>query len=76
MANYPTIDSCNDDWQRLLYTTAYSNGFEKAKEAILELHKEVSGPYDDTMCEHCFVDEYRYYEYPCPTVKLLGGNSE
>lgn len=87
MPNYPTIDSCNDDWQRLLYTTAYSNGFEKAREAIFDLHKPVNGPYDDVACEWCTalvhsvaewagITEPVYIEYPCATVVLLGGNNE
>ena len=46
---------------------------EEAIERAHELHKEVPGPSDDTMCSHCYVDEYRYYEYPCPTIKALDG---
>lgn len=41
------------------------------KSNIKALHKQVNGPYDDYMCEHCYVDEYRYYQYPCPTVQIL-----
>jgi hypothetical protein len=65
--------------QKLMLKMAYDNialrrhiaELQASIKAVLDLHKEVNGPYDDTMCEHCFVDEYKYYEYPCPTLIQL-----
>lgn len=42
-----------------------------AIQRVLDLHKKVNGPYDDSACEHCYIDENIYYNYPCPTVQAL-----
>ena len=44
---------------------------EATLQRVRELHKQVQGPHDNYMCEHCYYDEYRFYEYPCPTIKAL-----
>lgn len=40
---------------------------------LRELHTEINGPYDDRTCRSCSFDENCYYEYPCPTVRVLRG---
>lgn len=48
--------------------------FKKLDDAVnrvRELHTEMNGPYDNMVCSHCTVDEYIYFEYPCPTIKAL-----
>ena len=50
--------------------------YEELKEAVWrvrELHSKINGPADDFICSHCFIDEYVYYEFPCPTIKALDG---
>jgi len=46
---------------------------ESAIQRVRDLHKEVNGPFDDFMCDHCYVDENRYYGWPCPTLLALDG---
>jgi len=62
-------------------TFNYTESMEKellcAVERVNELHKQVPGPYDDYICDHCsrftpFASEV--IPYPCPTVKALEGN--
>lgn len=48
-------------------------GFMQAVVRVRELHKKVNGPYDNYICDHCYYDEYHFYEYPCPTIKVLNG---
>lgn len=73
--SHPYIQEWKNDWVTLWKTIpAYKqNQIMAAIERVRGLHKRVNGPYDDYMCEHCYVDEYRYYQYPCPTLKALGG---
>lgn len=56
------------------------NSMEKellwAVERVNELHKQVPGPYDDYICDHCssFTPfESEVIPYPCPTIKALDG---
>jgi hypothetical protein len=41
---------------------------------VKELHKQVPGPYDDYICDHC-TDLYGddAIPYPCPTIKAIEG---
>jgi len=43
---------------------------------VRELHKQVPGPYDDYICDHC-TNLYGYDDdvipYPCPTIKSIEG---
>ena len=45
-----------------------------ALERVRELHKQVPGPYDDYVCDHC-TDLYGddAIPYPCPTIKAIEG---
>ncbi len=45
----------------------------EAIDRVRQLHFKVNGPYDDYMCSECYVDEYQYQGYPCPTIKALEG---
>jgi len=54
------------------------NSMEKellwAVERVNELHKEVPGPYDDYICDHCssFTPfESEVIPYPCPTIRAI-----
>jgi hypothetical protein len=45
-----------------------------AVKRVNELHKQVPGPYDDYICDHCssftpFASEV--IPYPCPTIKAI-----
>jgi hypothetical protein len=47
-----------------------------AVDRVKELHKQVPGPYDDYICDHCssftpFASEV--IPYPCPTIKTIEG---
>lgn len=60
-------------------TTYYETKIQQLEEAIKrvrELHVEGPGPADDILCKHCCLDEYSYYEYPCPTIQALEGTGE
>lgn len=37
------------------------------------VHVKIHGPADDTACQLCSFDENSYYEYPCPTIRILNG---
>lgn len=42
---------------------------------VLSLHKQIVGPYDNYICDHCtdlYGDTADVIPYPCPTLKLLG----
>jgi len=54
------------------------NSLEKellwAVERVNELHKQVPGPYDDYICDHCssftpFASDV--IPYPCPTIRAI-----
>jgi len=45
---------------------------EVAVERVKELHDKIQGPHDNYVCSHCYIDEYIYAEYPCPTIEALG----
>lgn len=67
-----TRGHCLDDWQRKLWDAAQ----EEIKERVQELHKQILGPYDNYICEHCSrltVFASDVIPYPCPTIKALDG---
>lgn len=60
-------------------TTYYKTKIQQLEEAIKrvkELHVEVPGAFDDSMCQHCYIDEDMYFQYPCPTIQALEGTGE
>jgi len=45
---------------------------------VNELHKQVPGPYDDYICDHCSrfrLDPADVVPYPCPTINALEGQN-
>jgi len=45
-----------------------------ALERVNELHKQVPGPYDNYICDHCSsfrLDPADIIPYPCPTVRAI-----
>jgi hypothetical protein len=71
MSNFKfTRNSCLDNWQRTIWDAAQ----EEIKGQVKELHKQIQGPYDNYICEHCSrltVFASDVIPYPCPTIKAL-----
>lgn len=83
-ANMHPCDACESEPRPLstghqymrdvLADQEYSLNFvTKVFSRLRAAHAEIDGPYDDKTCRLCSFDENIYYEYPCPTIRLLNG---
>jgi hypothetical protein len=50
-----------------------TKSLQDAIQRVRDLHREVSGPADDSTCSECLVDEFNYPYWPCQTIKALDG---
>ena len=57
-------------------TIAREQGYFNATQVVKQLHKQIVGPYDNYVCDHCSrltVFESDVIPYPCPTIQALEG---
>ena len=63
-----SIDSCNDNWQRKIFESAYKQGFDDSEAVLKSLYK-IHHRINDEETTRCAED---HQLWPCPTVTLLG----
>ena len=76
--NDETFEPPARDWHSLDFRYEYTLEYVRIlDERIYGLHKEILGPYDNYICEHCsylYGDSADVIPYPCPTIDAYEGN--
>ena len=78
---FPSRDSAQDNWQRVLWDAAFKRGSESLVAVLEDLHKPVMRMVPDGEVETCdscsqiatmeCVEYVHLIEYPCPTIVAI-----